>query len=85
MCPNNKPYKILVRSPKGCIFDKLICVKCCATVLRGNYTAHKRTKKHKTLHDNQRKDDQNSQMQINSEIYKNKQIEKVSHYYENPN
>lgn len=47
----NKPYEILVRSPKGCIYDKLLCVKCCDTVLRGNYTAHKKTKKHIGMHE----------------------------------
>ncbi len=47
----NKPYKILVRSPKGCVYDKLLCVKCCDTVLRGNYTAHKKTKKHIGMHE----------------------------------
>lgn len=79
MPPHDKPYKILVRSPKGCIFDKLLCVKCCDTITRGNYTAHKRTEKHAKLHEG------GSIEQEDPEIYKNRQIEKVMNYHENRN
>lgn len=69
-----KPYEILIRSPKGCIFDKLLCIKCCDTVLRGNYTAHKKTKKHIQLHTNEdEKED--------AETFKKRQLIKVKEYY----
>jgi hypothetical protein len=54
-------------------------VKCCDTITRGNYTAHKRTEKHTKLHEG------GSIEQEDPEIYKNRQIEKVMNYHENRN
>jgi hypothetical protein len=76
MSSTEKPYKILIRSPRGCIFDKLMCIKCCDTVLRGNYTRHKRTEKHINLHKHD-----GGQTPEDTEINKHKQIARVIKYH----
>lgn len=45
-----KPYKVLVKSPKGSMYDKLFCIKCCSTITRNNYSTHKKNEKHIRLH-----------------------------------
>jgi hypothetical protein len=51
-------------------------VKCCDTVLRGNYTAHKRTKKHIRLHQN------NEDEQESPESYQKRQIDNAIKYHQ---
>ena len=80
MPPQDKPYKILVRSPKGCAFDRLLCVKCCETIQRSNYSRHKISPKHTKLHDGGSDEERED-----PEIYRNRQIEKVIKYHENRN
>ena len=45
-----KPYKVIEKSKKGSVYDKLLCVKCCSTIMRGNYSNHKNSTKHRELH-----------------------------------
>ena len=75
--PVSKPYKILVRSEKGCAYDILICIKCCETILRSNFSRHKHQKKHIELH----KSEQVTMDHVDIERNKEKQIAKVIKYH----
>lgn len=56
MSDNNQIYKILERSEKGSMYDKLICIKCNDTCLRCNFSTHKKKEKHIKKHDKNHED-----------------------------
>jgi hypothetical protein len=45
-----KLYKILLEDKQNSAYDKLLCLKCCKSVLRCNFSTHKKNKTHINLH-----------------------------------